>query len=237
MTYPQPIGRLPAFGPRQWSVTMWLIAVNVGVFILDALAGGKLAEIGAFSVETAIHHFQVWRFLSFQFLHFGVMHILVNMIALYFFGPMVEGLLGKTRYLIFYLLCGLTGAAVFVALWRVGILDVNEFSRLEGASAGIFGVMIGAAMIAPRQQVQLLLFFVLPVAMKIRTLVIILLCMAVGAIVISGSNAGGEAAHLGGAAMGFVLMSFWKKKGPPRPAGHRYWKPGEDNFLRDEFRQ
>ena len=215
MTYPQPIGLRRRFLRARWSVTKWLIAANVGVFVLDALSGGKLAEFGAFSVESAIHQFQVWRFLSFQFLDFGVMHILVNMMRLYFFGPMVEGLLGKARYLIFYLLCGLTGAAVFVAVRRVGILDVNQFSRLEGASAGIFGVMIGAAMIAPRQQVQLLLFFVLPVKMKIRTLVIILLAMAVGAVVISGSNAGGEAAHLGGAAMGFGLMSLWKKRGHP----------------------
>jgi hypothetical protein len=71
-----------------------------------------------------------------------------------------------------------------------------------GASAGIFGIMFAAARLAPNTQV--LLFFVIP--MKLRTLAILLLGWAIWTIVRAGNNAGGEAAHLGGAIAGWYFI-------------------------------
>jgi membrane associated rhomboid family serine protease len=60
---------------------------------------------------TGLRGFEFWRFISFQFLHANLSHLLFNMIGLYFFGSIVEQYLGSKRYLAFYLLCGVAGAA------------------------------------------------------------------------------------------------------------------------------
>src|SRR5581483_1870391 len=83
---------------RWWSITTWLIASNIAVYVLDVVSQRHLFQWGYFSAETAIYHLQLWRFITFQFLHASVTHILFNMIALYFFGPMIERYLGSRRY-------------------------------------------------------------------------------------------------------------------------------------------
>ncbi len=213
---PQPtMGRLP-----MWSFTTWLIVINVVVFVLGRLIGGgigprgynndPLVAIGYFSAEKAIFDFQIWRFITFQFLHGpGFFHIFFNMLVLYFFGPMIESYLGSRRYLGFYLLCGVSGTVFYVLLAFFGILpSPNETQsiyavELVGASAGIFGVLIAAARIAPNTTVMLLFP---PIPMPLKVLAWILIGIAVLTVLVGGGNAGGEAAHLGGAALGFFLI-------------------------------
>jgi membrane associated rhomboid family serine protease len=202
---------------------MWLIIINVVVFLLDRalarmgwgyvlvvrshagferIAFTPLEYWGHFSELTAIAWFQLWRFITFQFLHANFDHILFNMIALFFFGPMVEQYLGARRYLPFYLLCGMGGAALYLILLMVGFRIGEPWVPLIGASAGIFGVLIAGAMVAPNATV--LLFFVLPI--PLRTVVWLFIAYAVYTVLFTGHNAGGEAAHLGGAAVGWLLM-------------------------------
>src|SRR5512135_1359627 len=99
----------PAWWPK--SITGWLIAINIAVFVLDAILARMgvryilwvpteaglsalplppLEGLGHFSEALAIERLQVWRFITFQFLHGGIEHLLFNMLALYFFGSMVE---------------------------------------------------------------------------------------------------------------------------------------------------
>jgi membrane associated rhomboid family serine protease len=189
-------------GMRVWSVNTWLIAINAAVFILDALLGHPLFELGYFSVATAIYHLEIWRFITLQFLHANVQHIAYNMIALFFFGPLVEQYLGSRRYLVFYLLCGIASAVSFLLLWGAHILVEDPSTPLIGASGSIFGVLIAAAIIAP--DVRVMLDFFIP--MKLRTLAWILLAIAVVTVITNGNNAGGEAAHIGGAAAGLLLI-------------------------------
>jgi membrane associated rhomboid family serine protease len=135
------------------------------------------------------------------------------MMALYFFGPLVEYYLGARRYLAFYLLCGMAGGAAYLLLWAVGahaqdprwILIVDPRTPLVGASAGIFGILIAAARIAPDARVMLLFP---PIPMRLRTLAWVLLGLAAYTVIFHGANAGGQAAHLGGAAVGAVLIQF-----------------------------
>ena len=191
------------FGAMQmWSVTTWLIATNVAVYLIDSLTGGRLGDWGYFSADTAIFHLQVWRFITFQFLHANVQHILFNMIALYFFGPMVESWLGPRRYLAFYLLCGIAGAVMYLILWMTGVLFTDPRVPLVGASAGIFGILIGAARIAPNATV--LVYGLIP--MQLKVMAWILLAIALWVVFSGGENAGGQAAHLGGAALGALLV-------------------------------
>jgi membrane associated rhomboid family serine protease len=204
--YERPYSRRPYSSAMisAWSVTAWLIAINVAVFILDMITHRDLANLGYFSAATAIGGLQIWRFVTFQFLHLNVGHIFFNMLALYFFGPMVEQYLGKRRYLAFYLLCGVAGAASYLILLMLHVLPDGPATPLLGASAGIFGVLIAAATrVAPNATVMLLLP---PIPMKLRTLAWVMLGIALYTVLFSGHNAGGEAAHLGGAALGFILI-------------------------------
>lgn len=203
-----------------WSLTSWIIVINVVVFFVGTslvvhttLESGQEVRYqpvyvwGWFSLNTAIYHGQVWRFISFQFLHGSFQHLFFNMLGLYFFGRLVEQYLGERRYLAFYLLSGIGGPIAYVALYYLGILSYSPGTPLIGASAGLFGVLIAAAMIAPHARVQLLFP---PIEMTMRQMAWLYLGIAAAIVLWMGrtgsANAGGEAAHLGGAAVGFVLM-------------------------------
>jgi membrane associated rhomboid family serine protease len=198
-------------------VVKWLLVSNIAIFLLDYLLipfvldsnlDGenipKLLDWGAFSIESAVHHFQVWRFISFQFLHGSLGHLLFNAMGIFFFGPWMERWWGSQRFLIFYLLCGIGGAAFFSLLTLTGIVPADSQSILVGASAGIYGIFIGVAITAPNLRVSLLFP---PIELSMRQLAIALLAISAGSIILKlGGNEGGEAGHLGGAIIGAILM-------------------------------
>jgi membrane associated rhomboid family serine protease len=215
-------GGMPNF--RAWSITNWLIGINVAVFVIDMLLQGSLSEWGYFSLNTAVFGWQVWRFITFQFLHANGQHILFNMIGLYFFGPFMESYLGTRRYLAFYLLCGIGGALGYILLNYLGFLHDGPGTPLIGASAGIFGILVGVALIAPDIPVMLML---IPIPMRMRTMALIYIGISVYTILTGGANAGGEAAHLGGAVVGLLLiqntglLNFADRGGPRMTYGGR----------------
>lgn len=189
--------------------TKWLLIANVVVFLLDqAGAGegsmGRLKEMFGFTIADGIYGGEVWRLLTFQFLHFGGFHLFSNMLAVFFFGAFVERELGTKRFCWYYLLCGAAGALFYTVLALGGV--VEGWGLLCGASAGIFGILVALIIIAPDMRVMLLFP---PIPMKMRTLGLIFLGIAVVAVLTNfNNNDGGEAGHLGGAMMGFLLMRF-----------------------------
>ncbi len=242
------------FHMGMWSVTTWLIILNVAVFLIAGLTRPRLSpnadphqieeqqpvgkffrmspieRLGFFSKETAIGRGQVWRFISFQFLHATPMHLFGNMLGLFFFGQMIETHLGSRRYVAFYLICGMAGAAAFLGMSALGILRVQPWMPLVGASAGVFGVLAAAAYIAPDREVVTMIGF-FPVPMKLRTMAMVLLVIAAITVFTQGPNAGGEAAHLGGAALGILLMlnQHWLNPfAPRRRVAFRDWSRETD---------
>jgi membrane associated rhomboid family serine protease len=234
------------------SVTTWLIVLNVACFFLDQMSrsvllddyGRPLAlrapvfEWGAFSKVTAVEHFQVWRFVSFQFLHANLGHLFSNMLSLYLFGPIVESYFGRRRFTAFYLLCGCSGAVGYMLLLLAGVLHGDDVP-LVGASAGIFGVLVAGAMLAPNVTIMLLFP---PIPMQLKYLAMMLVAWAAYTAFTNGQNAGGQAAHLGGAVVGYALLRhpqvlavFEKIGGPPRvrrPAHGRATTDWSKNFDR-----
>lgn len=221
-----------------WSVTTWLIIANVGVFFLDGMlrrmiqpatmpgldvdgptlftSMGPLEYWGYFSTAKALYLGQVWRFITFQFLHASPGHLLWNMLGMYFFGPIVEAHFGSRRYLAFYLLCGLAGAVSYLVLAGTHVLGVMPpDSPLVGASAGIFGLLVAAAMIAP--DVQIYIFVPIPIKV-LAIFAMVLAAYTVFCMGPAGDNVGGEAAHLGGGVLGFLLMKnqHWLHSFAPR---------------------
>lgn len=186
-----------------------LLITNGIVFILDHLVFvSKPPELppiltfGAFTIDSAIYQGQIWEFITFQFLHANLLHLLFNSMGLYFFGPLMERAMGVKRFLIYYLLCGAAGAGFYTLITLIGIIPYAPEVPLVGASAGIYGIFAGVAVIAPQLRVQLLFP---PIELSMRQLAIALLVIALVYILFNLDNAGGEAGHLGGAILGFFL--------------------------------
>lgn len=217
------------------SITHWLLIINSGVFLLDTVLSSSAraaafspARWGAFTIERAITHLELWRLITYQFIHSGLLHILFNMIGLYFFGPIMERWWGSRRFLAFYLLCGVSGAVVYTLLsWIPGLLSfTSPQTVLVGASGSLFGILVGCALVAPDMQVMLLFP---PVPMTMRTMALVFLGIAVLSVLVGSANAGGEAAHLGGAALGFLLTRHpelldWASRGGPLTRWRQRWR-------------
>ncbi len=198
-----------------------------------------IEAFGHFSTGKFWSDGQVWRLITFQFLHANIWHIVFNMLGLWFVGGLVEQYLGARRYAVYYLTCGVFGALTYLLLNLAGYLVMgatgaahssvpfllfeNPYTPLIGASAGVFGVLMAAAYIAPDATVDVMMF--LP--MRLQTAVYIFLALAVVNLFQGGHNAGGDAAHVGGAAAGAffirrphllrdILAALWLHKGPRR---------------------
>lgn len=192
------------------SMVLWLLGINVIVWLLDQIFSGS--ERGYmlspfywlnYNVPQTFEGFQLWRPLTYQFVHSlsDFIHIFFNMMILLFLGPMAEQWWGSKRFLAFYLLCGVSGAFVMTLLSFTGLFPENL--PLIGASGSIYGIIIGIAVIYPNQMIRMLW---LPFEFRMKTFCFILIGIAILKIGFGSMNAGGEAAHLGGAALGFFLV-------------------------------
>jgi membrane associated rhomboid family serine protease len=220
-------------GIGTWSITTWLLVLNLAVFFFDAISAGRqsrprnmeeyrelierrrdqgplagmspLKRWGHFSMETAIESGQVWRFITFQFLHADIMHLAGNLISLFLFGSVVEAHFGKRRFIAFYLLCGIAGALTYLLMAWTNVLQFPDWAPMVGASAGIFGILVAGAIITPHREVWSFFTFI-PIPMTMRTMAIVLMVIAGFTVFRQGPNAGGQAAHLGGGVLGLLLM-------------------------------
>jgi membrane associated rhomboid family serine protease len=204
-------------------VVKWLLILNLGIYFLDLMlanpAGDRpIRDFGIFSIQSAVFEGRIWEFITFQFLHGSVGHVLFNCLGIFFFGPWLERWWGARKFLIFYLLCGCAGAGFFTLLAMLGVVP-NAY--LVGASAGLYGILIGVAVVAPDLRVMLLFP---PIELSMRQLAMALMAISVGAILLKlGGNEGGEAGHLGGAILGFILMRFPQLLG--RAPGGEIFRP------------
>lgn len=200
---------------------------------------------------------EVWRLVTFQFLHADIMHIGFNMLGLFMFGGIVEQQLGRRRYLAFYLACGVFGGIAYLLLNGLGITLHSTLGMtlpgllinmptvpLVGASAGVFGVIVACAYIAPDLRVQLIFP---PIPMRLKVMAYAYVGLAAINLFFGSSNAGGEAAHLGGAISGFflirnshVLRDFFdvfgnSRKPKPSKAKVRLVRDEPDKPVQDPF--
>ncbi|MGJ8634395.1 MAG: rhomboid family intramembrane serine protease [Luteolibacter sp.] len=219
----EPDGNSGAFA-QLTPVVKWLLITNIALYLADILLFDYgIREFGAFTIQSGIFEGRIWKFVTFQFIHGSIPHILMNSIALFFFGPWMERWWGSKPFIVFYLLCGVGGALFYTLLISVGILpreisvvdpDTNQVFRysanliqLIGASAGIYGILVGVAVTAPSLRVSLLFP---PITLTMRQLALAFIGIAVASIIFGiGGNEGGEAGHLGGAIVGFICMKAY----------------------------
>src|SRR5262249_23949022 len=145
-------------------VCKWLIAINVAAYVMQLLTaqspqGGGPFTLALFMDAEAVLHGEVWRLITCAFLHSpDVMHILFNMLFLWWFGTDVEDIYGSREFLAFYLTAVLVSSLAFVATYAVGI-DKSPYAL--GASGAVTAVLVVCACHYPTRTI--LLFWVLPV--------------------------------------------------------------------------
>lgn len=192
-------------------VVKMLVFINLLIFLIEMFNGEDIRRwtdvYGSFRFALAFDHGFLWQLITYQFLHYNMEHILFNMIGLWVFGNAVERQFGHVRFLIFYLVCGISAALFSSLLGYLGVYGINripwDYVSMIGASGSIYGVIAASAVLFPRGRIALLFP---PVVMSVRTFALAVLGIAVAYIIFKWDNAGGEAGHLGGMLMGFLIM-------------------------------
>jgi len=197
--------------PSVTPVVMWLLIINISLFVASVMIPALERLLAHWFSVFPLHIgyvLQIWRLVTYQFLHGSLGHIFYNMLVLFFFGPMLEKLWGSRKFLRFYLICGAMGGLLYTFLVLVNFPYVSV-GVLIGASGAIYGMLAAVAILYPRLQVYVLAIF--PIQM--RYLVMILVAFSIINIR-TGVNPGGEAAHLAGMAAGavYILWSPWREK-------------------------
>lgn len=143
-----------------------------------------------------------WGIFTYMFLHEGFFHLLFNMLFLYWFGQIVQEMIGKVKILPIYIFGGIAGGLLYILAYNVFPLFSSALPTVSciGASAGVMAIVWAAATIAPDYEMGIL--FLGPVRIKWIALVYVILDL----IGIQGGNAGGHIAHLGGALFGFIYI-------------------------------
>jgi membrane associated rhomboid family serine protease len=198
-----------------YRITPWvgrlIIANAVMLLLLMTLFTSRdLFAALQFSPGTALT--RPWTFVSYMFVHAGLLHLLGNMLMLYVFGTAVESRMGSRNFVLYYLYCGV-GAAVF-SLLLAGVMPVGAFI---GASGAVLGVAVAFAYFWPDAE---LIVFPIPFPIKARTLVIGLLVFDVVAWRLWPNDGIAHLAHVGGALFGYLFfrVQTLSRRTPSQPA-------------------
>ncbi len=207
--------RDPAFG-KQRSLTVVILVINAVIFLLQEVIGYYFRsvpfnQVFALSWDTLKLGY-VWQLFTFQFLHGGLLHILLNSWGIYVFGKAVEDVLGSRNFLKLYLISGVVGGLVHVVgSWLLphnfGGYYYGLHAPVMGASAGLFGLIAAFAALFPERQLTLLLFFVLPVTLTARVMLWASAALAVFGIIVPKDNIA-HGAHLGGLVAGLLYIKL-----------------------------
>lgn len=148
--------------------------------------------------------FKPWTIVTNFFAHVDILHILFNMLFLYWFGRLVDEYLGSKRVVALYFLGGIAGGLMFMLIFNLipYFKPVVDNAVLFGASAAAFSVAVGASTLLPNYTFHLI--FLGPVRIKFIALFYIILSLAQTI----GPNAGGNLAHLGGALVGYLFIKL-----------------------------
>lgn len=176
-------------------VTLALLALNVGVFLLQ-MAGTPL--VGEFALWPG-SGFAPWQLLTYGFLHGSMTHLFFNMLGLYMFGPDIERLVGSRFFFVYFLVCVVAAGLLHLAITPVPAV---------GASGGLYGVLLAFGWYFPHRRLMLL---IPPIPMSARTLVVVFAVVELF-FGVTQTNAGvAHFAHLGGMVGGWVMIELRRR--------------------------
>lgn len=193
--------------PRWTPTVRRLIIVNVAIFLVQFFLAAfhvvGLSRYFGVRADMVLLRGWLWTIVTYMFLHGDVFHILFNMLALYFFGTQMEGLLGRKRFLVLYFGGGVVGGVAYIATQAFASGFFREpCVPAIGASAAVMGVLVLCAIHFPD---QLVFFFFVPIPLK--WLVTFLVAIDLLYSIAAHKDGVAHIAHLGGALFGFL---FWR---------------------------
>lgn len=158
--------------------------------------------------------FHVWQLVTYMFMHGGFLHLFFNMFALWMFGCIVENTMGTRRYALYYLACGI-GAGLFQEAAQLVQFYTTAESSIEGfgtwttvgASGAVYGILLAFGMSYPDERIFI---FPLPLPIKAKWLVIGYAAIEVYMAIKASDDGVAHLAHLGGMAVGYMLMRYWR---------------------------
>ena len=187
------------------AVFVVLLTINLGFFF-----AGKTFEASAWlgvSSNFSVLAHRPWTVISYMFVHTSFIHILFNLMVLYWFGKMFLEYLSQRQLMGVYLLGGLAGALVFIVAYNIipVFAVVKNVAFAIGASASIMAIVFAIAVLVPNLPVRLA--FLGQIKLKYLAIIIVVIDL----LSIPFGNAGGHFAHLGGALMGAIFALCYSK--------------------------
>jgi membrane associated rhomboid family serine protease len=176
----------------------YLIFITIGVYILQILPsiGYQVTVFGGLIPFKVFRSLQIWRLVTYIFLHGSLWHIAWNLLALWMFGSDIESTWGTRRFITFYLISGIGAGILSFPMWHANII---------GASGALLAVLTVFAYYYPHRRI--LMFFVFPVPSRIAVVII-------GAIsILMAGQQGGIAhlTHLGGIIVAILYLRYYNK--------------------------
>ncbi|MDP4266475.1 MAG: rhomboid family intramembrane serine protease [Bacteroidota bacterium] len=196
-----------------------LLLINVGVYLIIKIIGVicflfrmpsfDSFVISWFAVPSNVIElmYKPWTIITYMFLHIEFLHILFNMLWLFWFGKIFSEYLGENRLIPTYILGGLAGAILYILAYNIFPVfrESLPFSVAMGASASVLAIVLATAAYIPEYSIQLM--FIGNVKLKYIAIFTVVLDL----LSISGGNPGGHIAHLGGAFWGYIYILQLKK--------------------------
>ena len=202
---------------RRGNVYIQLIFINVGVFVITTLIGillqlfnrsaAGIFELLALPASFTRFAWQPWSIFTYMFMHAGFLHILFNMLWLYWFGALFLYFFSGKHLRGLYIVGGICGGLLYMISYNVFpyFRPMTAYSTMVGASASVLAIVVATAYREPNYPVRLLFFG--NVRLKYLALIVVLTDL----LFITSSNAGGHIAHLGGALAGLWFAASLNK--------------------------
>jgi len=190
---------------------MFLIEMSTGGSLITSLALWPLAPATPPGLFQSAPHFQLWQLITYSFLHGSVMHLLLNMYALWLFGTRMELVWGSSAFALYYFFCVVGAGLVQLVVATLAAGEGGIYPTV-GASGGIFGLLLAFGLTFPNE--RLMLIFP-PVVLKAKWLVLIYGGIELWAGVTGTEEGVAHFAHLGGMFFGYLLLRYWRRR-PPR---------------------
>ncbi len=195
------------------SILKKLIFINIAVFILIRLLGILLLLFNLQDFPILLYLqlpaspmallSRPWTLFTYMFTHFEFLHILFNMLWLYWFGELFLQVFNERQLGGLYVLGGLAGALLFVVSYNLFpyFQEVASFSFLMGASASVMAIVFAISFYRKEIEIHLLLFG------RIKLIYLALFTFVIDLLAMTSDNAGGHIAHIGGALFGIWFAS------------------------------
>jgi membrane associated rhomboid family serine protease len=162
-------------GPANWSVITWLLVINCVIFLVQHVLFPARAPEGNFIIHggiswNALMEGKVWLLVTQMFIHADALHLIFNGVGIYFIGQALLQLVTTRQFLAIYLGAGLLGGIAFAAYSK---LTGEGWASAVGASGCAYGLLCALATLMPQRVITVLLFFVIPITAKLKTIALV----------------------------------------------------------------